>query len=79
MRIKVNRQQTNRSLKKPIYKYTADINGFCCDLLDKRSGGIIIITGEGVYPALRGRATTLDRYNNCPWCGEMFEFVPGTR
>ncbi len=75
MIIKVSREQTNRSKKKPIYKYTAEVNDYCCDTTGRKNRGLIVFTGEGVYPALHGRVIGIERYSYCPWCGEEFEFI----
>jgi hypothetical protein len=79
MRIVVNRTQTNRSKKKPIFKYTPDVGEFCCNTLAKNSGNIVIFSEWQVLPGLHGRSISLENYKYCPWCGEAFEFIHAYR
>ena len=74
MKINVSREQTNRSKKKPIYKYTSETEDYCCKKM-QFNRGLIVITGCGIYPARHGVALSCDYYNYCPWCGEKFEFI----
>ena len=73
VKIQVDRKQTNRSKKKPIFKYTSELGDFCCDTLARNRGLIAFLEWQAL-PALHGRPISLCNYNYCPWCGIAFEF-----